>query len=60
MKITARWKKFKDVAGLLCKKGLSVKFGGVVVYKMYIRNAMNYGAENWPTKVNNIMRMEFT
>ena len=55
-RIRAGCKRFKDVAGVLCKKGLSVKLRGFVD-KMYIKS---YRVESWPIKGNNIERMEFT
>ena len=48
-KIRAVWKRFKNVAGTVCKKGLSMKLRGLV-YKMYIRSAMSYWAKCWPVK----------
>ena len=52
-RITDRWKRFKDVKGILCKESLWVKLRGLV-YKMYIQSAMTYKAECWPIKVNDI------
>ena len=42
--IRTGWKRFKDVAAVLCKKKLLVKWRELV-YKMYIRSAMSYRAE---------------
>ena len=45
--IRARWKRFKDVADVLQNKKTSwAKLRGLV-YKMYIRSAISYGAECW-------------
>ena len=43
-RVRAGWKIFKDVADVLCKKGLSVKLRGLE-YKIYIKSAMSYEAE---------------
>ena len=39
IRIRFEWKRFKDVADVLCKKGLWIKLRGLV-YKMYIKNAL--------------------
>ena len=44
LKIRAWWKRFNDVSSVLCKESLSIKLKGLV-YKIYIRSAMSYGAK---------------
>ena len=58
-RIRAGWKKFKDVAKVLCMRGLSLKLKGTL-YKSCVRSAMSYGAECWAMKVDDMRKMETT
>ena len=58
-KIKAEGKRFRDFSDMLRKTVLSVKLRKLV-YEMYITSAMNYKAECWVMKVNDIKRMQFT
>ena len=54
--IKAKWNKFKEVPGILCKRELSQRIKGIV-YKINVRCAMCYGVENWAIRVKNINRL---
>jgi hypothetical protein len=58
-RIRAGWKKFKEVAKVLCMRGLSLKLKGVL-YKSCVRSVMSYGAECWAIKVDDVRKMETT
>ena len=58
-RLRAGWKKFKDVAGVLCMRGLSLRLKGVL-YKSCVRSVMGYGAECWAMKVDDVRKMETT
>ena len=58
-RIRAGWKKFKEVAGVLLLKGLSLKLKGLL-YKSCVRSALSYGAECWATKAEDMRKMETT
>ena len=43
-RIRSAWKKFKEVANVICGRSISLKVRGAL-YKSYMRNALTYGAE---------------
>ena len=51
--------KFKEVATVLCMRGLSLKLKGVL-YKSCVRSVLSYGAECWAMKVDDVRKMETT
>ena len=51
------WLKFKELSGLLIGKGMSLKSKGII-YTTCIRPAMLYGSETWPTKIEDIRKMQ--
>jgi len=53
-RIRSGWKKFKEISGLLSKRGLSLKIKGTM-YKKYVRSA-----ECWAMKVEDVRRMKST
>ena len=55
-RIRAKWNKFKEVCGILCKRRLSQRIKGIV-YKISVRCAGCYGAENWEMRDENINRL---
>lgn len=55
----AGWKKFKELSGVLCKRGMSNKMKGTI-YKICVRSAICYGAQCWAMKSENIRKMEAT
>ena len=51
------WLKFKELSGLLIGKGMSLKSKGII-YTTCIRPAMLYGSETWPTKIEDMWKMQ--
>ena len=49
--------KFRELSGLLIGKGMSLKSKGII-YTTCIRPAMLYGSETWPTKIEDIRKMQ--
>ena len=49
--------KFKELSGLLIRKGMSLKSKGII-YTTCIRPAMLYGSETWPTKIEDIRKIQ--
>jgi len=58
-KKSSGWKKFKEISGLLCNRGLSLKMKGTM-YKKYVRSALSYGVECWAMKMDDVRRMKST
>ena len=56
-RIQTGWLKFRELSGLLIGKGMSVKSKGII-YTTCIRPAMLYGSETWPTKIEDIRKMQ--
>ena len=56
-RIQTDWLKFRELSGLLIGKGMSVKSKGII-YTTCIRPVMLYGSETWPTKVEDIRKMQ--
>ena len=56
-RIQTGWLKFRELSGLLIGKGMSLKSKGTI-YTTYIRPVMLYGSETWPTKVEDIKKMQ--
>ena len=56
-RIQTGWLKFRELSGLLIGKGMSLKSRGIV-YTTCIRPAMLYGSETWPTKIEDIRKMQ--
>ena len=46
-----------ELSGLLIGKGMSLKSKGIL-YSTCIRPAMLYGSETWPTKIEDISKMQ--
>ena len=51
------WLKFRELSSLLIGKGMSVRSKGII-YTTCIRPAMLYGSETWPTKVEDIRKIQ--
>ena len=49
--------KFKELSGLLIGKGTSLRAKGII-HTTCIRPAMLYGSETWPTKIDDIRKMQ--
>ena len=56
-RIQTGWLKFRELSGVLIGKGVSLRSKGII-YTTYIRPAMLYGSETWPTKVEDIRKMQ--
>ena len=56
-RIQTGWLKFRELSGLLIGKGMSLRSKGII-YTTCIRPAMLYGSETWPTKVEDIRKMQ--
>ena len=56
-RIQTGWLKFMELSGLLIGKGTSLRAKGII-YTTYIRPAMLYGSETWPTKIEDIRKMQ--
>ena len=56
-RIQTGWLKFRELLGLLIGKGMSVKSKGII-YTTCIRPAMLYGNEIWPTKIEDIRKIQ--
>ena len=58
-RIRSAWKKFKEVSGVLCKKGISLRIKRAL-YKCYVRSILTYGAECWPLRVEDERKLKTT
>ena len=60
-RVRCAWRKFKELSGILTKKGVSSKMKGKV-YAMCVRSAMvyQYGTETWAMNVEQGTRLERT
>ena len=56
-RIQTGWLKFRELSGLLIGKGISLRAKGII-YITCIRPAMLYGSETWPTKVEDIRKIQ--
>ena len=55
--IQTGWLKFRELSGLLIGKGMSVK-SKAIIYTTCIRHAMLYDSETWPTKIEDIRKIQ--
>ena len=56
-RIQTGWLKFRDLSRLLIGKGMSLKSKGII-YTTCIRPAILYGSETWPTKIEEIKKIQ--
>ena len=56
-RIQIGWLKFRELSGLLIGKGMSLKSKGII-YTTCIRPAMLYSSETWPTKTEDIRKIQ--
>ena len=56
-RIQTGWLNFRELSHLLIGKGMSLKSKGII-YTTCIRPAMLYGSETWPTKVEDIRKIQ--
>ena len=57
IRIQTGWLKFREFSGLLIGKGMSLRSKGII-YTTCIRPAMLCGTGIWPTKVEDIRKMQ--
>ena len=55
-RVRAAWMKFRELGGILCMRGASMRMKGVV-YKACVCSMLTYGAETWAMKVGVFQRM---
>ena len=58
-RVRAVWMKFRELGGILCTRGASLRMKGVV-YKVCIFSVLTYGAETWATKAGVFQRLRAT
>ena len=51
--------KFRELGGILCMRGVSLRMKGVV-YKACVRSVLTYGAETWAMKAGVFQRLRAT
>ena len=56
-RIQTDWLKFRELSGLLIGKGTSLRAKGII-YTTCIRPVMLYGSETWPTKIEDIRKIQ--
>ena len=56
-RIQTGWLKFRELLGLLIGKGMSLRSKGII-YTTSIRPAMLNGSETWPTKIEDIRKIQ--
>ena len=45
-RVRAAWMTFRELGGILCMRGVSLRMKGVV-YKACVHSMLTYGAETW-------------
>ena len=56
-RIQTGWLKLRELSDLLIGKGTSLRAKGII-YTACIRPAMLYGSETWPTKIEDIRKIQ--
>ena len=56
-RIQTDWLKLRELSGLLIGKGMSLRSKGII-YTTCIRPVMLYGSETWPTKIEDIRKIQ--
>ena len=54
--VRATWMKFRELGGILCIRGASLRMKGVV-YKACVRSVLTYGTETWAMKAGVFQRL---
>ena len=49
LRVKCAWSKFRELSGLLCSKGLSLRRKGLL-YKAGVRSVLLYGVQGWPLR----------
>ena len=55
-RVRAAWMKFRELGGMLCTRGASLRMKGVV-HNACVRSVLMYGAETWVLKVGVFQRL---
>ena len=55
-RVKAAWMKFRELGGILCMRGASLRMKGVV-YKACVHSVLTYGAETWAMKAEVSQRL---
>ena len=55
-RVRAAWTKFRELGGILCTRGASLRMKGVV-YKACDRSVLTYEAETWAMKASVFQRL---
>ena len=55
-RVRTAWMKFRELGGILCMRGASLRMKGVV-YKACVRIVLTYRAETWAMKVRVFQRL---
>ena len=55
-RVRAAWMKFRQLSGILCMRGASLKMKGFV-YKACVRSMLTYGEETWAMKAGVFQRL---
>ena len=55
-RVRAAWMKFRELGGILCMQGASLRMKGAL-YKACVRSVLMYGAETWAMKVGVFQRL---
>ena len=58
-RVRAAWMKFRELGGILCTRGASLRMKGVV-YKVCVCSMLMYGAETWVMKAGVFQRLRAT
>ena len=58
-RVRAAWMKFRELGGMLCTQGASMRMK-CVVYKTCICSVLTYRAETWAMKVGVFQRLQAT
>ena len=58
-RVKAVWMKFKELGGILCTRGTSLRMKGVL-YKACVRSVLTYVAKTWAMKAGVFQRLRAT
>ena len=58
-RVRAAWMKFRELGGILCTRGVSLRMKGAV-YKGCVHSMLTYGAETWAMKAGVFQRFQAT
>ena len=58
-RVRAAWMKFRELGGILCTRGASLRMKGFV-YKACVRSVLMYGAETWAMNAGMFQRLQAT